>query len=83
MTGGWRWKRLGALWLALAALCLASQAFAQTGRAVVLTIDGALTRIINFPARGIGSRSLEQLAEVAKERSFSLWASVNTKPRPT
>ncbi len=35
--------------------------------------DGALTRIINFPTRGIGSRSLEQLAEAAKERGGSLW----------
>ena len=30
--------------------------------------DGALTRIINFPARGIGNRSLEQLQETARER---------------
>jgi DNA helicase-2/ATP-dependent DNA helicase PcrA len=35
--------------------------------------DGALTRVINFPARGIGARSLEQLAETAKERGTSLW----------
>ncbi|HEU0289878.1 MAG TPA: UvrD-helicase domain-containing protein, partial [Burkholderiales bacterium] len=35
--------------------------------------DGALVRVINFPARGIGARSLEQLAEVAKERGGSLW----------
>ena len=36
--------------------------------------DGALLRIINFPARGIGSRSLEQLQEIARERGISLWA---------
>jgi DNA helicase II / ATP-dependent DNA helicase PcrA len=35
--------------------------------------DGALMRVINFPARGIGARGLEQLAEVAKERDTSLW----------
>ena len=41
--------------------------------------DGALTRIINFPARGIGNRSLEQLAELAKEKSASLWAAALLK----
>ncbi len=35
--------------------------------------DGALARVINFPARGIGARSLEQLAEAARERGTSLW----------
>ncbi len=41
--------------------------------------DGALTRIINFPTRGIGARSLEQLAETAKEQSISLWAAALLK----
>jgi len=41
--------------------------------------DGALTRIINFPARGIGARSLEQLAEAARERGSSLWAAALLK----
>ncbi len=41
--------------------------------------DGALTRVINFPARGIGSRSLEQLAELAKEKGVSLWAAALLK----
>jgi len=41
--------------------------------------DGALTRVINFPARGIGNRSLEQLAELAKEKSVSLWAAALLK----
>ncbi|HSN40746.1 MAG TPA: DNA helicase II [Burkholderiales bacterium] len=36
--------------------------------------DGALLRVINFPARGIGSRSLEQLQETARGRGVSLWA---------
>ncbi len=35
--------------------------------------DGALARVVNFPTRGIGARSLEQLAETAKERGVSLW----------
>ena len=38
--------------------------------------DGALTRIINFPTRGIGNRSLEQLQEAAQSRGVSLWAAV-------
>ncbi|MCW5606405.1 MAG: ATP-binding domain-containing protein, partial [Burkholderiales bacterium] len=36
--------------------------------------DGALLRVINFPARGIGARSLEQLQEAARGRGTSLWA---------
>jgi DNA helicase-2/ATP-dependent DNA helicase PcrA len=35
--------------------------------------DGALMRVINFPARGIGARSLEQLQEIAKQNQSSLW----------
>jgi DNA helicase-2/ATP-dependent DNA helicase PcrA len=35
--------------------------------------DGALVRVINFPARGIGTRSLEQLQEEAKAQNVSLW----------
>jgi DNA helicase-2/ATP-dependent DNA helicase PcrA len=35
--------------------------------------DGALMRVINFPARGIGVRSLEQLQEIAKQNQSSLW----------
>ncbi len=41
--------------------------------------DGALTRIVNFPARGIGNRGLEQLAELAKEKGLSLWAAALLK----
>ena len=41
--------------------------------------DGALLRIINFPARGIGSRSLEQLQQLARERGISLWAAAKAK----
>jgi len=35
--------------------------------------DGALLRVINFPARGIGARSLEQLQDAAKQRGVSLY----------
>lgn len=36
--------------------------------------DGALLRVINFPTRGIGARSLEQLQAMAREGGMSLWA---------
>ncbi len=35
--------------------------------------DGAMLRVINFPARGIGNRSLEQLQESARTAGVSLW----------
>ena len=35
--------------------------------------DGALLRVVNFPPRGIGARSLEQLQDVARGRGTSLW----------
>ena len=35
--------------------------------------DTALLRVINFPARGIGARSLEQLQEGARQNDCSLW----------
>jgi DNA helicase-2/ATP-dependent DNA helicase PcrA len=35
--------------------------------------DGALMRVINFPARGIGNRTLEQVQDNARERRVSLW----------
>ena len=35
--------------------------------------DNALLRIINFPARGIGARSIEQLQEAAKMNSTTLF----------
>ncbi|MDD5329126.1 MAG: UvrD-helicase domain-containing protein [Sulfuricella sp.] len=35
--------------------------------------DGALLRVINFPARGIGARSLESLQEIARQQQTSLW----------
>lgn len=40
--------------------------------------DTALLRVINFPTRGIGARSLEQLQEAAREQNCSLWqAAIN------
>lgn len=40
--------------------------------------DTALLRVINFPARGIGARSLEQLQESARANNCSLWqAAIN------
>lgn len=40
--------------------------------------DTALLRIINFPTRGIGARSLEQLQEIARSANCSIWqAAVN------
>ncbi len=36
--------------------------------------DGALLRVINFPTRGIGARSLELVQALAQERGISLWA---------
>ncbi|HNP26815.1 MAG TPA: UvrD-helicase domain-containing protein [Nitrosomonas sp.] len=36
--------------------------------------DNALLRVINFPARGIGARSLEQLQDEARQQNSSLWA---------
>jgi len=35
--------------------------------------DNALLRIINFPTRGIGARSIEQLQESARVNSTTLW----------
>jgi DNA helicase-2/ATP-dependent DNA helicase PcrA len=41
--------------------------------------DGAIARVINFPARGIGNRSLEQLEDAAKAGGTSLWAAAKSK----
>ncbi len=38
--------------------------------------DNALLRVINFPLRGIGARSLEQLQDEAKRQEGSLWAAI-------
>jgi DNA helicase II / ATP-dependent DNA helicase PcrA len=35
--------------------------------------DGAFLRVVNFPARGIGARSIEQLQDAARARNSSLY----------
>ncbi|GMU71840.1 MAG: UvrD-helicase domain-containing protein [Burkholderiales bacterium] len=35
--------------------------------------DGAFLRVVNFPPRGIGARTLEQLQDEARGRGTSLW----------
>ncbi|WP_296752941.1 UvrD-helicase domain-containing protein, partial [Thiobacillus sp.] len=40
--------------------------------------DGAFLRVVNFPARGIGARTLEQLAETAARSGSSLWQAACT-----
>ncbi|HEY3326962.1 MAG TPA: UvrD-helicase domain-containing protein [Novimethylophilus sp.] len=48
--------------------------------------DTSLLRVINFPTRGIGTRSLEQLQEVARGQQGSLWqaalAKAGNDPKP-
>ena len=36
--------------------------------------DAAFERVVNFPTRGIGARSVDELRRVARERGVSLWA---------
>jgi DNA helicase-2/ATP-dependent DNA helicase PcrA len=38
--------------------------------------DNALLRVVNFPARGVGVRSLEQLQDGARRQGSSLWAAM-------
>lgn len=38
--------------------------------------DTSWLRVVNFPARGIGARTLEQLGDLAKEQRSSLYAAV-------
>ncbi|MBT9567628.1 MAG: UvrD-helicase domain-containing protein [Thiobacillus sp.] len=40
--------------------------------------DGAFLRVVNFPARGIGARTLEQLADHAARSGGSLWQAACT-----
>jgi DNA helicase-2/ATP-dependent DNA helicase PcrA len=42
--------------------------------------DGALLRVINLPARGIGARTLEQMQEAARMRGVSLWQAACSTP---
>ncbi|NEX64270.1 UvrD-helicase domain-containing protein [Noviherbaspirillum galbum] len=38
--------------------------------------DSAFLRVVNFPARGIGARSIEQLQDAARQHGMSLYAAV-------
>jgi len=38
--------------------------------------DSAFLRVVNFPARGIGARSMEQLQDAARQYDISLYAAV-------
>ena len=38
--------------------------------------DNALLRVVNFPARGIGARSLEQIQDEASQHGVSLWSAM-------
>ena len=38
--------------------------------------DTSFLRVVNFPARGIGARTLEQLTDIAREKGLSLYESV-------
>ncbi len=40
--------------------------------------DGAFLRVVNFPTRGIGARSVEQLADAAARTGASLWQAACT-----
>ncbi|NLR76142.1 UvrD-helicase domain-containing protein [Leeia aquatica] len=42
--------------------------------------DGAWLRVVNFPARGIGARTLEAVQVAAREGGLSLWASCCSRP---
>jgi DNA helicase-2/ATP-dependent DNA helicase PcrA len=42
--------------------------------------DGALLRVVNVPARGVGARSLEQLQDAASLRGTSLWQAACSTP---
>ena len=42
--------------------------------------DTSFMRVINFPPRGIGARSIEQLQDIAKTSGCSLWDAVSAVP---
>jgi DNA helicase-2/ATP-dependent DNA helicase PcrA len=41
--------------------------------------DNAFLRIVNFPTRGIGARTVEQLQAAARERGVALWTAAREK----
>ena len=42
--------------------------------------DNAFLRVANFPPRGIGTRSIEQLQDIAKRNGGSLYAAIDSLP---
>jgi DNA helicase-2/ATP-dependent DNA helicase PcrA len=42
--------------------------------------DGALLRVINFPTRGIGNRTVEQIQAAAEQSGTSLWQAACANP---
>ena len=42
--------------------------------------DGALLRVINFPTRGIGNRTLEQIQVISERSGISLWQAACSSP---
>ena len=42
--------------------------------------DGALLRIINFPTRGIGNRTIEHIRDLAEQTGTSLWQAACSAP---
>jgi DNA helicase-2/ATP-dependent DNA helicase PcrA len=42
--------------------------------------DNALLRVVNFPPRGIGARTVEGLQDAAKSQGGSLWAAIDALP---
>jgi len=44
--------------------------------------DGAFLRIVNFPPRGIGARTLETLADTARAQGTSLWEAAAAGGKP-
>ena len=41
--------------------------------------DNALLRVVNFPPRGIGARTIEQLQDAAKQKGISLFQAIDGK----
>ncbi|MGQ3888768.1 DNA helicase II [Legionella sp. CNM-1927-20] len=39
--------------------------------------DAAFERVVNFPARGIGEKTLDEIRELAKSQQLSLWQATN------
>ena len=42
--------------------------------------DGGFLRVVNLPARGVGSRSLEQLQDISRQQGVSLWQAAHANP---